>query len=80
MPVCRRVHWSTAFKQQRDDKHSLGVVEVGDGDDRDAGLAVGREEQRTGLEWVTASPDLEAGRGEDAVESAARAPGDRFAG
>ena len=42
---------------------------MGDGDDRDAGPPVGREEQRTGLKWLARAPELEARRGENAVES-----------
>ena len=54
-------------EHQRDDEHALGIVQVGDGNDADARLAVTPEQQALRVEGFALRPGREAGRGQQAV-------------
>ena len=60
-------------QHQRDDEHALGIVEMRDGDDGDARLALGREQQPLRVERLALHPRGEARRGDEVVDAASRA-------
>ena len=55
-------------QQERDEEHALGVGQVSDREDRGAGLALGRVEERADVERLALEPGVEARRGEEVVE------------
>ena len=68
MPGWRAHPGQHLAEQDRDEEHPLGVGEVGDGEDRQPRLALGRVEQAADVERLAFHPGGEAGRGQQVVQ------------